>query len=200
MGEARRRNTLTPGEKYGRLTIIRKVEVKSRKKYTQYEVKCDCGNISIKEGTYVRSGATKSCGCLQDDCRRNAQRKMARVNSLHGDEAGFRRLKYTYIHRARRKGLEFTLTDDQLKIIFKQECRYCGAPPSSKQLTQRKNGRELGAYLYNGIDRVNSGQGYIPENVVPCCPDCNYSKNDRSVSDFIAWVEKVYLVNCRNPN
>lgn len=44
----------------------------------------------------------------------------------------------------------------------------------------------------NGIDRVNSKEGYTEENSVPCCSTCNKAKLDMSFEDFRAWLSRAY--------
>lgn len=51
-----------PCERYGRLTVIR--EVKKRNKRGYWECLCDCGKKKIIQIRHLRSGHTKSCGCL----------------------------------------------------------------------------------------------------------------------------------------
>ena len=50
------------GMKYGKLTAIEKIEVKSSKKYWKW--KCECGNEKIIRADLVKGGYVKSCGCL----------------------------------------------------------------------------------------------------------------------------------------
>lgn len=50
------------GQRFGRLTVIRFVEVKDRQAF--FECVCDCGNHTIVSGHSLRRGHTKSCGCL----------------------------------------------------------------------------------------------------------------------------------------
>lgn len=50
------------GQRFGRLTVIRFVEVKDRQAF--FECVCDCGNHTIVSGHNLRRGHTKSCGCL----------------------------------------------------------------------------------------------------------------------------------------
>lgn len=55
------------GEKFGLLTVIDKGEpyIKpSGKKISTWICKCDCGNQIIVRTEYLRSGHTRSCGCL----------------------------------------------------------------------------------------------------------------------------------------
>ena len=51
------------GQKFGRLTVLERAENASNGR-VQWKCKCDCGNIAIVQAQYLRSGDTKSCGCL----------------------------------------------------------------------------------------------------------------------------------------
>jgi hypothetical protein len=58
------------GMKFGRLTVIRRVEDiiwKSGGKSPQWECQCECGNIVIKKSQDLTSGKSKSCGCLRNE-------------------------------------------------------------------------------------------------------------------------------------
>lgn len=52
--------------------------------------------------------------------------------------------------------------------------------------------RNRGQFVYNGLDRLDTSQGYAPGNVVPCCGDCNWAKRARTRPEFLAWVVRVY--------
>lgn len=52
------------GEKYGRLTIVRKSDKKVQRSYL-YECLCDCGNTTYALLSQLKNGRKKSCGCLQ---------------------------------------------------------------------------------------------------------------------------------------
>lgn len=60
--------TIKIGDKFGKLTVLREVGLRP---YTEghsrmwYECLCDCGNICEKSGNRLKSGITKSCGCLK---------------------------------------------------------------------------------------------------------------------------------------
>ena len=49
------------GDKYGRLTIVKEVEQKNKKR--RFLCRCDCGNEIIVTLGNLRSGNTTSCGC-----------------------------------------------------------------------------------------------------------------------------------------
>ena len=54
------------GQKYGRLIVIKEVPSKSKgeKKNRYFLCKCECGNQIEVSANHLRSGHTKSCGCL----------------------------------------------------------------------------------------------------------------------------------------
>lgn len=52
---------LNPGQKFGRLTVIKSVGV--IKGYRAYLFGCDCGKQKVLSGSVVRHGRTRSCGC-----------------------------------------------------------------------------------------------------------------------------------------
>ena len=51
--------------RFGRLTVIEKAEGKN--KQIMWRCKCDCGNEKCVSSGNLRSGCTKSCGCLHDE-------------------------------------------------------------------------------------------------------------------------------------
>jgi hypothetical protein len=63
------------GYKYGRLTVLRKVDKKeSRDIY--WECLCECGNSNyIVKGAHLRSGVIKSCGCLRKELTSKRMKK-----------------------------------------------------------------------------------------------------------------------------
>ena len=56
------------GQTFNRLSVIRRVENKNGK--AMWLCKCICGNEVVVSGEALRSGNTKSCGCLNDEKRR----------------------------------------------------------------------------------------------------------------------------------
>lgn len=53
------------GKKFGRLTVVS--ENGKRNGRTHWDCLCDCGRQSIIDGSKLRSGHTKSCGCLKKE-------------------------------------------------------------------------------------------------------------------------------------
>lgn len=57
------------GRKFDRWTVLREVECDRRRTY--YLCECTCGTIKEVEGTSLRNGESKSCGCLRDELASN---------------------------------------------------------------------------------------------------------------------------------
>lgn len=129
-------------------------------------------------------GHTQSCGCLQREQIRNlgfAKRKPP-------GESSFNQLYVTYVNRATRDSIEFRLSKDEFKKLTGSDCFYCGTKPAASIGTKRMNG----TYIHNGIDRVNNDAGYIVQNCVPCCTQCNMAKHMTKLPEFLDWVKRVH--------
>ena len=63
-----RRLDLT-GQRYGKLTVLQEAEAiisgQGGNKTTAWLCRCDCGKNKIVATAYLRSGSTRSCGCLK---------------------------------------------------------------------------------------------------------------------------------------
>lgn len=56
------------GKRFGRLIVSKKAG--RTKRGVSWLCKCDCGNEKVVCGADLRSGKTKSCGCLSDEARK----------------------------------------------------------------------------------------------------------------------------------
>jgi hypothetical protein len=94
------------------------------------------------------------------------KRRQKKKNSMTTEEwsiyqkSEYRRRAPYHRYRAllskdKNKGLEFTLTFDQYKILCLGACNWCYTPSCG------------------GVDRLDSEIGHTLDNVVPCCEKCN---------------------------
>ena len=60
------------GNQYGRLEVIAFADARYGK--ARWLCRCDCGNETIVTGKYLRTGHTRSCGCLRCDVMSNNMR------------------------------------------------------------------------------------------------------------------------------
>jgi hypothetical protein len=58
------------GLRFGRLTVIEKVNCESKSKSAMWLCKCDCGKEHVTSRTNLKHGKTKSCGCLREEARK----------------------------------------------------------------------------------------------------------------------------------
>lgn len=54
-----------PGERYGRLVVIEDSGLRYRGREVIWLCECDCGNEAQVRGGKLRSGMTRSCGCIR---------------------------------------------------------------------------------------------------------------------------------------
>ena len=96
---------------------------------------------------------------------------------------------HSYRGKAKRRGLDYAIlqNDDIVEGLLQGNCHYCGAAPSNISNSKGHND----AYIYNGIDRVDSSKGYVDGNCVSCCKVCNRAKSDMPVDVFFAWAQQV---------
>lgn len=169
------------GQKYGRLTAVEFVRQDDKwRKY--YLFSCSCGTEKELHGAVVESGNTSSCGCLSRDNHRKRQLKAQETK-----QGAKTAIYLQYKRHAKDRGIEFSLSKDDLIGISQNNCAYCGIPPSN--LKKTKNDR-IG-FKYNGIDRADNSKGYYIKNSVPCCKICNYAKSNLSMSEFKTWATRL---------
>lgn len=164
------------GHVYGKLTVVGYI-AERRNGNVMWLCQCECGNEQAVRGSSLRGGWTKSCGCLKSE-----------RPSLPNHEAAFNRVVASARHQAGKRGLEWSLTNEQVRTLHAQLCYYCGAEPSN---VSHRLGHGRG-YVYNGLDRLYNDRGYTPGNVVPCCKICNTAKWQMTPEQFAEWVAGVY--------
>lgn len=170
------------GQRFGRLTTIEFFHI-NKWGNPYWLCACNCGNEKIFRGADLKNGATKSCGCLRKEQLQLPEGVAARNSVIE-----------ILKRNAKRRNLEQDLTDEQILAIHKENCHYCGAPPSNVCFQPQYNG----SYTYNGIDRMDNDKGYTLANSVSSCKDCNFSKGTKSYEEFINWLKRVcsYLNLC----
>jgi hypothetical protein len=96
----------------------------------------------------------------------------------------------TYKCNAAHRGLEWGLNKERFEELLQGNCHYCGALPRERIKKAYKGNREIKTTC-NGIDRKDSSQGYTESNVVSCCYDCQWAKNDTPYGEFLTHVLKM---------
>ena len=102
----------------------------------------------------------------------------------------FKTLLARYKSGAYSRRLKFNLSDKRFHELTADECHYCGIKPFRYI---DKNGYR---YTYNGIDRIDSNEGYVEGNVVSCCTECNKMKLDMRYDVFMKQIKNIYNRLC----
>jgi len=159
------------GKVFERLTVIKRHSERKNGLLT-WVCLCACGKEVIVVGSYLKSGNTKSCGCLPVGPPR-----------LPEGEVGFNGLYANYKIHAEEKSLVFDLTKEEFRKMTQENCFYCNAVPKSVYKVN------TGKYIYNGVDRVDNFLGYTLKNCVPCCKFCNFSKRTLKIENFVGQIK-----------
>lgn len=179
------------GKKFNRLLVIAPAEPVGVRRRSAWLCQCDCGTQKIVKSDELKSGDTKSCGCLNKENNVERGRKMGISNiQFNPIEASARR-----VWRANyQDGISF----EDFNRISQMDCHYCGAKPNNIQnsaLQDKKSSqsaKDAGDFVYNGLDRIDSTKDHSLENVVPCCKWCNYAKRERTLDEFETWITQLY--------
>jgi len=175
--------------KYGRLTVIEKAG-KDKWGNILWKCKCDCGNITITQGTSLRRNLVRSCGCL---AKENAKFNLEKYrNRLPKGEAAFRDLLRNMKQGAKYRNLKWTLTDEEVRDLIQKPCYYCGKLPENHLNNKDIQNHCRGDFPSNGLDRIDNSKGYTIDNVVSCCYKCNAMKEKQSISEFRNQITKIY--------
>lgn len=148
--------------------------------WVYYLTECTvCGRQSVRLYNINQWNATKKC-------------KYCDSKSTITDDPALNSLWRTYTDGAKARNIEWNLSSDDFIELTSQNCYYCNKEPErrSKRLGKKYENQVFDTPV-NGIDRLDSNNGYYKENCVPCCTKCNFMKGPMSTYDFIHHVLKI---------
>lgn len=167
-----------------RFTNLTAIEPTGEKQFSfnVWMCKCVCGNNVKANSNSLLMGNTKSCGCLR---------------SQPPGRSGFKIVWGNYVRDAKRRKLEFNLSEEQFIETITSRCFYCGSAPDkttySRRTAESPSEKVLRTgFTHLGIDRVDSNRGYLADNCVACCEHCNRAKSSLSKEEFYNWIQRVY--------
>lgn len=79
------------------------------------------------------------------------------------------------IYDARKRGLVFSITEEEYTKLINSPCTYCGIKHETMT-----------------VDRIDSAVGYISGNVAAACRPCNTMKWVLSVQEFKEHIKRIY--------
>ena len=143
------------GEKYGKLTVIERVE---NNRYDQicYKCKCECGGEVIVSGSNLKKGNTNSCGCLK------SKGEMIINNWLQKNNIDFRSqysFKDCILSTGRRPFFDF--------VLFKNDKPYLIIEYNGKQHYEITGGWNTEENLKNTQRRDKEKMQWCEENHYP---------------------------------
>lgn len=147
---------------------------KNKRGLVYWLIKCECGEVakvSTRRLLLCKNGCPKCrCGNKTTACATSRERIV-------------RKMYRKYKNREKVRGGDMNISLQQFAALVSKKCFYCGG------LDKRVMKGE--AFRLNGLDRVDSNQGYHIDNVVPCCVKCNTMKWSLTRAAFISHIKKI---------
>lgn len=131
-----------------------------------------CKKIAENPEEYLKRNAEQQVKWRQENPEKYE------MNKKRAKESGSAHLS-TYKSSAKKKGIEWRLTDEEFLNMLTMDCFYCGVSAS-----EASDG-------FNKVDRLDSDGIYETSNVRPCCTECNISKGGMSVLRFVSQVARI---------
>ena len=182
------------GERYGKLVVISLGRLKG---FLSATCECDCGNFITTRIYTLLDNKAQSCGCNQIEfVKKMCIREPGKIS--------FTTQHSIYKHNAKKNNRDFELTVEQTKDLMIQNCFFCNQEPRPYNVYVKKDGRivkdrrtiitkeivDRAWIKINGIDRIDNSKGYLTNNCVPCCPDCNGAKTDMTLYNWLSYIER----------
>ena len=140
---------------------VQKIEGRGAGKARAAYCVCSCGRPYLADAGQLMRGVTWRC------------RTCANPKIYTHAEYLRRQSYFNYKNGAKRRGYDYLLTMDEFLKFTDSPCTYCGLAPAK------------------GVDRRNNSIGYILENCVPCCKQCNLAKRDMTEKEFFLWLQRL---------
>lgn len=169
--------------KFGILTPVELVERKE--KHITFKCICDCGNILVVRGDSLKSGNTKSCGCL-------AHRKGQDNFGYKGYKEISKTFWSTIELGAKNRNFEFSITIEDAWNKYIEQDRKCALTGELIYFSKcRRNNQDKTASL----DRIDSYKGYTLDNIQWVHKMINRMKQHYPQDLFIEMCKKVSNFN-----
>lgn len=176
------------GKKYGHFIVLEEHST-TRSGHTKYVCKCECGGIVNVLGTHLRQGNSKSCGCKNP--LGVSHKQWTGCGEMSGD------FWYSHIVRSAngskgsRSSVDLTVSKEYVWDLFLKQNRKCAL--SGLELTFPKKSKDK-SYTAS-LDRIDSGKGYVPDNVQWVHKDVNFMKNKFNNEYFINMCKNISNFN-----
>ena len=199
------------GKQFGHWTVLYRTTNSSSNK-ARWVCQCDCEQHTIKavEAKSLKSYTSTNCGCQRiakiaeqkdllvrkrdeagniilkkcfrcgewlsiDNFWKNQSQKDGYSGECKSCSSSAKENRYNmYKKNAKKRNLIFELSKEEFYELTSKPCYYCGD-----------------LHNYNGIDRIDSNEGYVLDNCISCCEYCNKMKLDYSAEFWIQHIKKI---------
>ena len=155
---------------FGSLTVIEEGNKHPKKSIAMWKCKCICGNICERNGSDLRLGKTKTCGCRKGITSKRNWQGYKNVSKSKWRVIG---------QNALQRNLEFSITIEFISNLFDKQNKKCAL-----------SGMELDSKNMS-LDRINSNLGYTKNNVQWLHKKINKLKGKYSDNELIELCRKV---------
>jgi hypothetical protein len=167
-----RRKIYIIGQKFGKLTVIKEVQIKNSQR--RYLCHCECGNEKEIQGCHLTNGHTTSCGCSWYKYGENNK-------TWKGYKEISSRFFGTIKRNAKLRNLLCDITIEECWDLFLKQNRKC-ALSGLPLVFEANNGKITGTA---SLDRIDSSIGYILDNIQWVHKDINTMKWNTHQDKFI---------------
>lgn len=157
--------------------------------------KCSiCGEIKGTDDFYKSQRSSKCKKCVLNITREYKRQKrksldFRKIESFKQKERRIRLWQNTLIHDSKHRGIENTLTIDDINYMFEKQKGLCFwfkiplIPSSSPKHPQQPS-----------LDRIDRNKGYTKDNVVLTCYSANIGRNENDLETWKNFLN--LLLNC----
>ena len=152
-----------------------------------------CNKIKTIDNFYKSQRGRKCIDCVLEMARKYKKNRRSNPDfrKIEGQKQKERRVRLwqnTLIHDSRYRGVNNSLTVDDINELFEKQnglCYWFKIPliPSNKHKHPQQP----------SLDRLDRNKGYVKDNVVLTCYSANIGRNE---NDLDTWVEFLKLLNC----
>lgn len=177
------------GQKFGKLTVLKRTENAKNRAASRWLCKCDCGKEKIIRSDSLRNGNTQSCGCFKSKGNnyKHGHAKRKNVSRI------YKIWKNIIMRCYNPKSQHYRIYGDRGIIVCERWLKFenfledMGEPPTDKYT----------------IDRINNDRGYYKEN-------CRWStskeqqrnkrnnhllKYNNKIQCIAAWAEEYNIID-----
>jgi hypothetical protein len=169
-GCAHTKFTVVPGDKFGKLTVVK--ELPKDKNKRKIECVCDCGTIVITNPWQLEN---KNTHCY----------KCAKIPRYKGTEHFTGEYLCRIRNRAKNHDIFFEITCNDLETKYLEQNGQCYYTGKTFEKKATKSDNDI------SVDRIDSSKGYTIDNIVLCLPSINFAKQSLSHDDFIKMCGQV---------